>query len=173
MSNPNPETFIKESYSIENRMIWVDDIDESEINKLYKAVLIMQQISDEPIDVYINSNGGSVYDGMALYDILADSDCHITTYATGKIFSFAIPLFLVGDERYATRNTRFMVHKVSSGTEGNVDIMMNDVKECDYMNKKMIEIIAERTGQSKRFWTNKMNKDTYFDINKAKEWGIL
>ncbi len=169
----NPDTFIKESYDIANRIIWVDDIDEEHINKLYKAVLIIQQISNEPIDVYINSNGGSVYDGMALYDLLADSDCHINTYASGKVFSFAIPLFLVGDDRYATRNTRFMIHEVSSGTEGTNTVMKNDVKECDYMNNQMLDIIEERTGKSKRFWKSKMNKDTYFDISKAREWGIL
>jgi ATP-dependent Clp protease protease subunit len=169
----DPSEFIEKGYSLENRMIFITDITEDSMARLFKAILVMQMQSDEPIDVYINSSGGSVYDGLALYDLLNDSECVINTYATGKVFSFAIPLFLVGDYRYATTNTSFMVHQVSSGTEGNVHEMHIDVKECKRINTKMINIIAEKTGQKESFWKSKMFKDTYFDKAKAIEWGLL
>ena len=157
-----PTIFITKSYSIANRMIYITDVEEESIAELKRAVLVMQSISDEPIDVYVDSYGGSVYDGLGLFDLLVNSTCHINTYCTGKAMSMGLILFLAGDTRVALPNSTFMAHGLKSGTTGTVKTQIIDVTEANRLNNILLNILTKGTKKTLKWWTKTIEHEDYY-----------
>jgi ATP-dependent Clp protease protease subunit len=168
--------WIENGIDIDRRRIRLDeDVDEYTIGWIRGAIDIMiHQNADEPINIEISSYGGSVYDGLALYDLLEDLNCPIFTHATGKVMSMGLILYLVGDRRTASPRTTFMAHAVSSGTFGKVSEMTTDLKETERLNKVNIKILADRTKKSTTWWTKEIRHiDQYYDVTQALKIGII
>ena len=126
-----------------------DDIEASsvcEAIKLIQDITIESPKSKQPIEFIINSEGGNCYDGLALYDALRQSDYEIVTIGTGIVASMALIIFLAGDQRLVTENTRLMNHQMSTGVEGKVTDVGIDYNEAKALDEVMNEIISERTG---------------------------
>lgn len=83
----------------------------------------------EPIKIYINSGGGNVSDGFAIIDAMNLSKTPIITYGMGLVASMALGIFISGDYRYVTSNTRLMYHSIAYGISGNIKDHENMVKE--------------------------------------------
>lgn len=168
------ENFIDKGYCLKRRLIYIDQIKEEDVNKWIRIFVMLEFLSDEPITIYLNSPGGSVYDGLALFDIIMDSRCWIETVALGKIMSMGLTLFLSGDKRTSYKNTSFMAHEVSSGTYGKANEIVNDTEEVVRLNENLLEILEERTKKSKVWWKKYYHaKDKYFDAKQAKKLGVI
>jgi ATP-dependent Clp endopeptidase proteolytic subunit ClpP len=130
----------------------------------------------EPIEITINSPGGSVLDGLALYDAilrLRRKGHHVTTRGTGLIASMATILMQAGDERILDANSWFMVHEVSAGTRGTVSEMEDQAAFVKRLNDRLHEILAERSTLTKRqILSRTKKKDDWMSAAQAVEVGF-
>jgi ATP-dependent Clp protease protease subunit len=137
-----------------------------------EAIKLCQMIQDEstkkPIEFYLNSPGGSVYSGLALYDYLLSCKAPIVTIGTGIVASMGVLILLAGQRRMATKNTRFMTHQVSSESKGRVSDIGIDYNETKKLEKICNEIINRRTNQSiKSIEKDIKIGDKYMDVTEA------
>jgi ATP-dependent Clp protease protease subunit len=126
--------------------------DEINSDSVCETIKLLHQIETEaknkPIEIVISSVGGDVYDGLGLYDKIRQSQCEIITVGTGLVASMAVIIYLAGDRRSITENTRFMVHQAKGWAEGKPTELIVDAKEIGNLEEITLDIVAERTGQS-------------------------
>ena len=159
-----------------NRRVYLDEeVDEYSVGWINRALLKMAEDDpNEPITLYINCFGGSVYDGLGMYDVLTSLPMQINTVCVGSAMSMALILFLAGDNRMASKNSTFMAHNLAGGTYGKEAEIQVDAKEFTRLYLLLCDILGERTGKPAKWWQKKIkHEDFYFDIEKAKELGIL
>ena len=170
----NPLDYIENGYCLLQRVIYIDTVTPSKINKLIRVFHLMEQESDMPITIYLNCPGGTVMDGFAMYDTIRKSNAWIHTIALGKVMSMGLVLFVSGDERSCYDNTTFMAHEVSSSSEGTVTSMKVDLEETVRLNDRMAEVLSDNTKKNMKWWSN-MIKDTdkYFTKVEAKKYGVV
>lgn len=162
---------------IENRKIFfMGDVDECDLNNIIKVLMYLDSSSDKPIDIYISSFGGSVYCGLALYDVIESCKCKIRTHAIGKVMSMGLILFLAGKERYATKRTTFMSHTVSNISWGKLSDMKQEVDETERIYDICLDILAAKTKKkyTKAWWKKEIEHlDRYYSYKQAKEMGMI
>lgn len=169
------QAWLSMGIDLESRRIQLDmDVSDVMASLVLRSLLKMVEISHEPIEVYLSSYGGEAYSGLAVYDALRACPCDIIVYANGKIMSAGVLVFLAGDVRYASKHTTFMMHSVSSGTEGKLKDQEIDVMEAKRINNIMLDILSERTKMKRNWWYRKiLSHDQYFDATYAKEIGMV
>lgn len=163
-----------------------DDIDNTSIAKLCFNLLFLLQEDDnkeskekdfkrEPINIYINSYGGSVYDMWALIDIIEKSKTPIHTYCAGYAMSAAFQIFLSGHKRFATRHATFMYHQISGYDYGKYQDLVDIRPQWDYLTEQIEEYVIERTKMTKEQLYNIREKkiDTYIHPEEALGLGII
>jgi ATP-dependent Clp protease protease subunit len=163
--------YIDHGISIEQRCIHLSgEITENNITPLIRAIQFMGASSKEDITIYINTEGGSVYDGLALIDIISyykKQGITFHTIANGKCMSMGLFILLIGDKRSATPLTTFMSHPISSGTYGSLPNMEVDMEEAKRL-QQLLENFHSRICKMKL-----KNKDTYFTPYEAMKWKII
>jgi len=150
--------------------------DDIEGDSVCEAIKLIQEIesetSNKPIQIILNSEGGNCGDGFALYDKIRQSEYEISVIGTGIVASMATIIFLAGDTRVLTENTRLMIHQVQTAGEGKCSDVEIDVKETKIVQNKIIDIISERTGQSRNKIIKEFQKgDRWLSAEEAKEEG--
>lgn len=164
----------------------IDDIDDKSvkpiIEKIFdfnqKDIWMFNELKDfqpEPIRIFISSNGGRVFSGMALIAAMEASSTPIITIASGMIASMGLIIFATGTHRLAHRYTRFMYHQAANGEWGKLETHRRNVEELDYIQNLIDKHLGEYTKIPKEIIedAHKSLKDIYFDANKAKEWGVV
>jgi ATP-dependent Clp endopeptidase proteolytic subunit ClpP len=130
----------------------------------------------EPIEITINPPGGSVLDGLALYDAilrLRRKGHHVTTRGTGLIASMATILMQAGDERILDANSWFMIHEVSAGSRGTVSEMEDQAAFVKRLNGRLMDILAERsTLTKKQILARTKKKDDWLSADEAVGFGF-
>lgn len=173
----NSKFWIEYGIDLEKRKVMLsEDVEEESISYIVRGIHKMVEMDySTPIDVYVSTFGGSVYEKLALYDTLRSLHyLQVRTHAFGKVMSAGIAIYLAGDERHSLPNTTFMAHAVSSETEGKLFEMETSVEECKRLTSVFLDIYAERTNWTKKQWQSKLRyKDFYFGTDKAKELGIV
>lgn len=146
------------------------------------ANLVVAQLlflaSEDPkrdIKLYINSPGGSVYDGLAIIDTMNYIEPDVQTIGIGLQASMGAMLLACGakGKRYVLPNARVMIHQPSSGTEGKITDQEIALKEGLFLKKKLAEIFAERTGKSIKQVEKDMDRDNWMGAEEAKAYGIV
>ena len=99
----------------------------------------------QPIELYINSFGGSCYDGLALVDIIRTNENPINTYCFGSCMSMGFWIFMAGKKRLAGKNSTFMYHEVSGWVWDKLEGMKQEVKECERLQVLYDSIITSQT----------------------------
>lgn len=157
------------------RMEFSSDVNDVMQSLVIRALLKMQEISNDPIEIYFSSDGGSLSSGLAIYDAIRACPCHIAMFGNGTIASAGTIIFLAGDTRVVSQNTRFMIHSVSGVESGKIHDMSVYVAEGKINNMQMANIYAERTKiKNIEFWQKKMSStDYWFGIQEANELGFL
>lgn len=141
---------------------------------IIRAILKMNDISHDPIELHLSSFGGSAYDGLAIYDAIRTSPSPVYVIANGKIMSAAFIIFLAGQVRAALPHTTFMMHSVSFGSEGKVKDQEIDVQEAKRLNNVFLDILQERTKRNKKWWyRNIVSHDKFFNVQDAVEAGVV
>lgn len=171
-------SWIDDGISLKNREIHLDaEVDNETMGKIFRAVKEMQNRSDAPISLYISSYGGDIYHAFSLYDLLSNFDGIVYTYGSGPIMSAGLLLFLVGDVRDMSENSRMMAHAVSEHSlfdSRKTSEIENDLAAQKDIEDAMIAVLAEKTTRSKSWWKKTIkHQDVYIDRNKAIQLGIL
>ncbi len=153
-----------------------DEIDTHLANVLCAQILLLDSEDPEKdIVIYINSPGGSVIDGLAIYDTMRQAKAPISTICTGQAASMASVLLLAGTKgkRYGLKNCRVMIHQGSGGTEGQATDIEIYTKELLRLEHLINEIMQEHTGQTIDKLVKDQNRDNYMSGEEAVAYGIL
>ena len=141
------------------------------------AQLLFLQMEDpkKDIHVYINSPGGSVSDGMAIYDTLNFMQCDIVTYCIGMTASMSTVLLSAGTpgKRYALPNSRVMIHQPSGGAGGQTSDISIAAKEILRWRKTINDILSKHSGKEVEQIEKDSDRDYYMTADEAKDYGLV
>ena len=162
---------------LRERIIFLGTQVDDAIADLIVAQLLYLDADDPEKDVqlYINSPGGSVTDGMAIYDTMSFLRCDVVTYCVGMCASMATVLLAAGTpgKRYALPHSRVMIHQPSGGATGQVADISIAAKEILRWKQTINEILAEHTGVDIARIEKDSDRDYYMEAAEAKEYGIV
>ena len=162
---------------LKERVVFMGDQVTSDTANIVIAQLLHLAYEDPKKDIklYINSPGGSVYDGLAIIDTMNYIEPDVQTIGIGLQASMGAMLLSAGakGKRFALPNARIMIHQPSSGTEGKVTDQEIALKEAVYLKKKLIEIMAKNTGKDAKTIEKDMDRDNWMSAEDAKAYGII
>ena len=152
-----------------------------EVNSVTSRLIVAQllyleaQDPDKEIQFYINSPGGSVTDGMAIYDTMQYIKCDVSTICIGMAASMGAFLLSAGTKgrRLALPNAEIMIHQPSAGTQGQITDMAIHLKRLETIKKRMNQILADNTGRSLEEVTAACERDNFMSAEEAKEFGLV
>lgn len=153
-----------------------DEIDTHLANIICSQILLLDaEDPDKDIIIYINSPGGSVIDGLAIYDTMQHAKAPINTICIGEAASMASVLLLAGSpgKRYALKNARVMIHQGSGGTKGQASDIEIYTRELLRLEHLINEIMHEHTGQPIEKLQKDQNRDNYMTAPQALEYNII
>lgn len=157
---------------IQDRIIFIDDIITPDLaNGVIAQLLYLESISKEQIDIYINTPGGSVYDGLAIYDVARLLKSPIRTIGLGLVASMGAVLMLMGSQREATKHTRIMFHQPSGRADGTVEDIKISYEQIELLKQDMYKIVEEGTRLKDVQQLFKL--DSWFNTSEALAAGIL
>lgn len=160
-----------------DRIVFMGDQVDSQTANLVVAQLLFLANEDPKRDIklYINSPGGSVYDGLAIIDTMNYVKPDVQTIGIGLQASMGAMLLACGakGKRFLLPNARVMIHQPSSGTEGKVTDQEITLRESIAMKQRLIEIFAERTGKTVKEVERDMDRDNWMSADEAKAYGIV
>jgi ATP-dependent Clp protease protease subunit len=141
------------------------------------AQLLFLQMNDPKKDIhlYINSPGGSVTSGLAIYDTMQFMTCDVNTYCIGQAASMGAVLLCGGTKgkRYALPNANIMIHQVLGGAEGQASDVEIRVKYMLKLKHRLNEIIAKHTGQPVEIVEKACDRDNFMSSHEAKAFGLV
>ena len=162
---------------LSERIIFMGEEVNSHTANLVVAQLLFLAHEDPKRDIklYINSPGGSVYDGLAIIDTMRFVEPDVQTIGIGLQASMGAMLLSCGakGKRYLLPNSRVMIHQPSSGTEGKITDQEIMLKEGIFLKKRLAEILAENTGQKLEQVVADMDRDNWMSAEEAKAYGIV
>ena len=152
-----------------------------EVNDVTASLVVAQllyleaQDPDKDIQMYINSPGGSVTAGMAIYDTMQYVKCDVSTICVGLAASMGAFLLSAGakGKRLALPNAEIMIHQPSAGTQGQVTDMALHVKRLETIKKRLNRILAENTGKSIETITADCERDNFMTAEEALQYGLI
>lgn len=162
---------------LNDRIVYLQGhIDEDSANNVIMQLLWLNSDNTEDIHLYINSEGGSIYQGLAIKDIIDRIDCKVHTTGVGMCASMGAYLLFSGTgNRRVTKNCRIMIHSASSGNFGNVHDMKISMDETLYVQNKMLDHICEFSNGviSKAELEELTYRDKYLDGDEAITLGLI
>ncbi|MCA0227833.1 ATP-dependent Clp protease proteolytic subunit [Patescibacteria group bacterium] len=162
---------------LEDRIIFLgEEVNEHTANVVVAQLLhLANEDPDKDIHLYINSPGGSVYDGLAIYDTMNFIKPNVATYGIGLQASMGAFLLSSGTKgkRHLLPNARVMIHQPSSGTQGKVTDQEISLKEAIELKEKLATMMAKNTGQKLAKVKADMERDFWMSANQAKDYGIV
>ena len=152
-----------------------------EVNATTASLVVAQllyleaQDPDKDIQFYINSPGGSITDGMAIYDTMQYIKCDVSTICVGMCASMAAFLLSSGakGKRLALPNSEIMIHQPSAGTQGQITDMAIHLKRLEIIKKRMNVLLAGNCGRSVEEVTADCERDNFMTADEAKEYGLI
>ena len=162
---------------LKERVVFLGDQVTPETANIVIAQLLHLAYEDPKKDIklYINSPGGSVYDGLAIIDTMNYIEPDVQTLGIGLQASMGAMLLSAGakGKRYCLPNARIMIHQPSSGTEGKITDQEIALKEGIYLKKRLAEIFSKNTGKSLAQVEKDMDRDNWMSAQEAKDYGII
>jgi len=162
---------------LKERIIFIGDAIEDTMANLIIAQLLFLESEDPERDIYlyINSPGGVVTAGLAIYDTMQYLKAPVSTICVGQAASMGAVLLAAGakGKRYALPNSRIMIHQGSGGFRGNTPDVMIQVKELELLVNKLMKIIAQHTGQDVEKVKRDIDRDRFMSADEAKEYGLI
>ena len=162
---------------LNDRIIFLSE----EVNDATASLIVAQMLyleaqdPDKDIQFYINSPGGSVTAGMAIYDTMQYIKCDVATITIGMAASMGAFLLSAGTKgkRMALPNAEIMIHQPSAGTQGQITDMAIHLKRLQVIKERMNKIMAENTGRSIEEVTAACERDNFMSAEEAKEFGLI
>ncbi|MFA8437346.1 ATP-dependent Clp endopeptidase proteolytic subunit ClpP [Pueribacillus sp. YX66] len=151
-------------------------IDDTVANSIVAQLLFLAaEDPDKDISLYINSPGGSITAGMAIYDTMQHIKPDVSTICIGLAASMGSFLLMAGakGKRFALPNSEVMIHQPLGGTQGQAADIEIHAKRIIQMREKLNKIYAERTGQSLEIIERDTDRDKFLSAEEAKEYGLI
>ena len=162
---------------LKDRIIFIGVPIDDYVANLVIAQMLFLQMEDQKKDIhiYINSPGGSVTAGLAIYDTMQFVTCDVTTYCLGMAASMGAVLLSAGTKgkRFALPNSDIMIHQVSGGAQGAASDVERTVEYMFKLKKRLIGILAKHTGKSVEQVGLDSDRDYYMTAAEAKEYGLV
>ncbi len=138
---------------------------------------VLNALKDMPdtvntVNVRINSPGGSVWAGLATYNVLKNSDKKIVVYVDGLAASIASVVALAGDEVFIGKGAMFMIHRPMSGVYGNTSEMLDMIDKLDKVEAQLVSVYLKETNLSRNEISTMIMNDTYFDEDESIKHGF-
>ena len=160
-----------------DRIIFIGTAIDDHVANLVVAQMLFLQMEDpkRDINLYINSPGGSVTAGLAIYDTMQFVTCDVATYCVGIAASMAAVLLTAGTKgkRYALPNSDVMLHQVSGGAQGPASDVERTVEYMFKLKKRLIGIIAHHTGKTDAQIQQDSDRDYWITAQQAKDYGLV
>ena len=160
-----------------DRIVFISgEVNDEMANAVCAQLLFLQsQDQKKEISVYINSPGGSVTAGLAIYDTMQFVKCPIATYCLGQAASMGAVLLTAGakGKRYALPNARIMIHQPWGGAEGKASDIEITAKEILRLKEKLNEILSKHSGKKMSEVVKNTDRDHFMSAEEAKEWGLI
>jgi ATP-dependent Clp protease, protease subunit len=162
---------------LKDRIVFIGTAIDDHVANLVIAQMLFLQMEDpkRDISVYINSPGGSVTAGLAIYDTMQFVTCDVATYCVGTAFSMGAVLLAAGTKgkRYALPNSDIMIHQVSGGAQGTASDVERTVEFMFKLKKRLINILANHTGKPEDQVRVDSDRDYFMSADEAKEYGLV
>jgi len=162
---------------LKDRIIFLGTPIDDHVANVVIAQLLFLQMEDPKKDVnlYINSPGGSVTSGLAIYDTMQFLTCDVTTYCLGMAASMGAVLLAAGTKgkRFALPNADIMIHQVSGGAQGTASDVERTVEYMFKLKKRLIRILAQHTGKDEETVQRDSDRDYYMTSFEAKDYGVV
>ncbi len=162
---------------LKERVIFlVGQVNDHMANLIVAQLLFLESENpDKDISLYINSPGGSVSAGMAIYDTMQFIKPQVSTLCTGMAASMGAFLLAAGakDKRFSLPNSRIMIHQPSGGAHGQASDIEIQAREILYLRERLNTILAEKTGQSVEQIGKDTERDNFMSADEAVSYGII
>ncbi|MCX6784705.1 MAG: ATP-dependent Clp protease proteolytic subunit [Candidatus Komeilibacteria bacterium] len=162
---------------LKDRIIFLGDaIDDKVANIVIAQLLFLEsQDSDKEIKIYLNSPGGSVTDGLAIYDTMQYIKAPIATFAIGLTASMAAVLLAGGTKgkRYALPNSQILIHQIMGGVEGQAADIKIKAEQILKLKDRLNKILVKHTGQSLAKLEKDTDRDYYLTAEEALSYGLV
>tara|TARA_B100000809_G_scaffold262283_1_gene312916 strand:+ start:1173 stop:1769 length:597 start_codon:yes stop_codon:yes gene_type:complete len=162
---------------LKDRIIFLGSAINDDVANIIVAQLLYLQ-SEEPtadVQLYINSPGGSISAGMAIYDTMQFITCDVATYCMGQCASMGAVLLTAGtkEKRYALPNSRIMIHQPLAGMEGTAEDILIHAKELKRIKQRMNQILLKHTGRKLEQIESDTDRDRFMTASEAMEYGLI
>jgi len=162
---------------LKDRIIFLGTGVNDEVSNSIVAQLLFLQSEDAkaPVHLYINSPGGSVTAGLAIYDTMQFISCEVATYCVGQCASMAAVLLAAGaaGKRNALPNSRILIHQPMAGMEGTAEDIMIHAKEFGKIKERLNRILLKHTGHPLEKIERDTDRDRFMSAEEAQEYGLI
>lgn len=162
---------------LKDRIVFIGTAIDDTVSNLVVAQMLFLQMEDpdKDINLYINSPGGAVTAGLAIYDTIQFVRCDINTYCVGQATSMAALLLAAGTKgkRYALPHARLMIHQPWGGVQGAAADISIQAREILRLREKINELLAHHTGKSLEAIAHDTDRDFYMSSEEAREYGLV
>jgi len=162
---------------LRERIVWLEgEVRDENSNRIAKQLQVLAaEDPDKDITLYINSPGGSITAGMVIYDTMQLIPCPVTTIAMGLAASMGQFLLTAGADgrRYATPNTRVMMHQPLGGIGGTASDIKIQAEQMLFIKRRMAQLIAEHSGQTIEQIEKDSDRDRWFTAEEAASYGLI
>lgn len=173
-ATPSQDLFAKKM--LDNRTILIyGEINQDLAKQVTSQLLLLEAISDEPIKIFINSQGGHVEAGDTIHDMIQYVKPDVYIIGTGWVASAGITIYLAADKdkRYSLPNTRYMIHQPSGGVQGQTTEIEIEAKEIIRMRERVNRLIAAATGQTYERVAQDTDRNFWMSLDEAIDYGIV
>jgi ATP-dependent Clp protease, protease subunit len=162
---------------LKDRIVFIGTAIDDHVANLVVAQMLFLQMEDpkRDINLYINSPGGSVTAGLAIYDTMQFVTCDVATYCVGIAASMGAVLLTAGTKgkRYALPNSDIMIHQVSGGAQGSASDVERTVEYMFKLKRRLIGILAHHTGKTEEQIQTDSDRDYWISAQQAKDYGLV
>jgi ATP-dependent Clp protease, protease subunit len=162
---------------LNDRIVFIGTAIDDHIANLVVAQMLFLQMTDpkKDINLYINSPGGSVTAGLAIYDTMQFVTCEVATYCVGIAASMGAVLLAAGTrgKRYALPNSDIMIHQVSGGAQGTASDVERTVEWMFKIKKRLIHILSQHTGKTEEQIGIDSDRDYWMSAEEARTYGLV
>ncbi len=162
---------------LKDRIVFLGSAITDELSNAVVAQLLFLQAEDPkaPVHLYLNSPGGSVTAGLAIYDTMQFISCEVATYCVGQCASMAAVLLAAGTKgkRNALPNARILIHQPMAGMEGSAEDIMIHAKEFSKIKERLNHILLKHTGHPLEKIERDTDRDRFMSAEEALEYGLI
>ncbi|MDT2816089.1 ATP-dependent Clp protease proteolytic subunit [Vagococcus carniphilus] len=161
---------------IDNRTILIyGEINQDLAKEVSSQLLLLASLSDDPITIFINSQGGHVEAGDTIHDMIKFVKPDVKVVGTGYVASAGITIYLAANkkDRYSLPNTRYMIHQPAGGVQGQSTEIQIEAQEIIRMRERINRLIAKATGQTYEQVSEDTDRNFWMSADEAVKYGIV